>query len=225
MFPVLALETSSPLLSVAIRKSAKDPVAEETLSGFLTHAENLIPMIERLLKKKKLSISDINTFLIGRGPGSFTGLRVGFATLKGFLALKKRDCFGALSLDLIAENIPSKKPLWVVLDAHREKFYARSYHPTNEPRTLTLDQVLAEISAGAEVTGDALVRYKKQFDAAAKSKKFKLLPKKYWYPKASSLILMKDNLAKLEKPADFVPLYFRLSEAEERNPNAHNLQA
>ena len=59
MFPILALETSSPLLSVAIKKNAKDPVAEESLSGFLTHAENLVPMIEQMLKKKKIVIKSI----------------------------------------------------------------------------------------------------------------------------------------------------------------------
>ena len=71
----------------------------------MKHAENLLPVIDRLLKKEKLKIGNIDAFLISRGPGSFTGLRIGFATLKGFLATHPKPCYGAFSLDVIAAGI------------------------------------------------------------------------------------------------------------------------
>jgi tRNA threonylcarbamoyl adenosine modification protein YeaZ len=74
----------------------------------MKHAEKILPVIDRLLKKEKLKIRDIDAFLIGRGPGSFTGLRVGFATLKGFLATCPKPCYGAFSLDIIAAGSAQK---------------------------------------------------------------------------------------------------------------------
>src|SRR3990167_8531491 len=124
----LAIDTSSEVLSLALKTGDRNLV-ETKVVGFLKHAENLMPMMVRLLKNHKLHAKDIDVFLIDRGPGSFTGLRIGFATLKGFLALEKKACFGALSLDMIAENVsqPEGAKLAVILDARRDRFYFRSY--------------------------------------------------------------------------------------------------
>ncbi len=200
----------------------------------MNHAENLLPCVDQLLKKKKLTLRDIKTFLIGRGPGSFTGLRVGFATLKGFLALGNHHCYGALSLDMIAENIPLAEgsTLSIALDAHRDKVYARLYQrikgswkPKSKPQTLTLEAWLKTLPSKIHLAGDAVQRYRSQIDAGGKH--FHFLPEKSGTPKASTLIrLFQENpkkLQRLEKPADFIPLYFRLSEAEERL-NAKKLQ-
>jgi tRNA threonylcarbamoyladenosine biosynthesis protein TsaB len=125
---LLSIETSGPVLSVAIKKSGAK-LCHKTVQGYMKHAENLLPVIDRLLKNEKLKIRDIDAFLIGRGPGSFTGLRIGFATLKGFLATCPKPCFGAFSLDLIAAGMDPEKHanLTVCLDARRGKLYTRSY--------------------------------------------------------------------------------------------------
>lgn len=234
MTPVLAFETSSSLLSVALA-TTKDSIAEKTVKGFSTHAENLIPITDHLLKKKKTSLQKIDTLLIGRGPGSFTGLRVGYATLKGFIAMSmdgKKKCYGALSLDLIAENVtlPEGSQLCVSLDAHKDKIYSRLYQrnkkewkPLNKPAVLTLPEWLAQLPENVSITGNAVQRYQSQMDASGK--KLRLLPEATGYPKASTLIKLfqqdPEKLQRLEKPEDFLPLYFRLSEAEEkRNANA-----
>ena len=71
----------------------------------------------------------MDAFLIDRGPGSFTGLRIGFATLKGFFAFSPKNCYGPLSLDIIARaiDLPEGSALGVLLDARREKIFARFY--------------------------------------------------------------------------------------------------
>ena len=106
---LLAIETSSPALSVAIKRSGTK-LRHATVQGYMKHAENLLPVIDRLLKKEKLKIGDMDAFLISRGPGSFTGLRIGFATLKGFLATCPKPCYGASSLDVIASGIKGSDP-------------------------------------------------------------------------------------------------------------------
>ncbi|HLD50517.1 MAG TPA: tRNA (adenosine(37)-N6)-threonylcarbamoyltransferase complex dimerization subunit type 1 TsaB, partial [bacterium] len=202
---ILALETSSPVLSVALQKGKTGKILQSSVRGFSKHAENLFPALDQLLKKTKLSIQEIDTWLIGRGPGSFTGLRIGFSALKGFLVMEKsaqggsasggKDCFGALSLDLIAENapLPEGSRLGVCLDAFRQKVYARFYRrsqgkwqPASTPEAWTLEEFISRLPPETALTGNALERFgpeiKKHFQ------KIHFLTEKLWYPKASSLI-------------------------------------
>ncbi len=228
MQTLLAIETSSPVLSLAVQDS-KGRVYAKTVSGFSNHAENFIPCMETLLKKAKLTLPQISAFLIGQGPGSFTGLRVGFAALKGFLAVDEKKSYGVLSLDLIAEDaafekLPDGSVLAAALDAFREKIYLRLYkkkgaawQPQGEARVLSKEETLAAIPEGAVVTGSALGKYGDFFKG--NSLGLKLRPEKEWYPSAASLIKLfarRDaKLAEVPK-AKLLPLYFRLSEAEER---------
>ncbi len=224
---ILAIETSSPVLSVALQKGKTGKILQSSVRGFSKHAENLFPILEKLLKKARLSIQDIDTFLIGRGPGSFTGLRIGFSTLKGFQSLERKDCFGALSLDLIAEQVslPEGSRLGVCLDAFRQKVYARFYRrsrgkwqPESKPAARTVAEFISQLPPDAVLTGNALERY--GLEIKKNSPKIRFLPEKLWYPNASSLISLfqagDKKIEKLERPSDFIPLYFRLSEAEER---------
>ena len=228
---LLAIETSGHSLSVAIKKG-RAPARHAFLKGFSRHVENLIPLIDRLLKKERLKIKEVDTFLIGRGPGSFTGLRVGFATLKGFLAVRERPCFGAYSFDLVASTIPrsgsscaSGENLAVCLNAKRDKLYARLYRsyrqgwkPAGAPFVKAPDDFLKELPAGTRVAGDGLAVCDRDL-----LKKIHSLPEKYWTPRASALIKLyekKDPLLKpFKRPKDFLPFYLRNSEAEERLKN------
>jgi len=232
MSNILALESSSPVLSVAIQKGRLKPL-ETRVGGVLRHAECLLPAADRLLKRLKLKPADIHVCLLGVGPGSFTGLRVGFATVKGILRVKKIPCYGGLSLDLIAENaaLPEKSSLAVCLDGGREKTFVRFYvrakgawKPKGRVQVLSSAELAAALEPGAYVSGDALRRYGETLRAAAPEKNWIALPEKDWYPKAGTLLRWfrekKPALIVLKKPADFVPKYFRLSEPEERKKHA-----
>lgn len=231
---LLAIETSSPILSVAIKKSGAK-LRHVTVQGYMKHAENLLPVIDRLLKKEKLKVGDIDAFLIGRGPGSFTGLRIGFATLKGFLATRPKPCYGAFSLDLIAAKIkPLQRPglyktetrslrgetiLTVCLDARRGKLYSRSYRYLKErwiPREPTrvvslgdMDRVLPERS---QIAGDGISKLT--------HKNLVPTPKRSWIPRAATLITLFEKkdplLKKIKSPKEFLPFYLRRSEPEEK---------
>jgi tRNA threonylcarbamoyladenosine biosynthesis protein TsaB len=215
---LLAIETSSPVLSVAIKKSGAK-LRHATVQGYMKHAENLLPVIDRLLKRERLKIQDIDAFLISRGPGSFTGLRIGFATLKGFLAIRPKPCYGAFSLDVIAAGIKragNPLNLTICLDARRGKIYARSYHndgkrwiPCGPSRVASLHEGIPE---GNLVAGDGISK----LDAS----RLALAPKKDWVPRAATLIELFEAgdplLKKLTRPKDFLPVYLRRSEPEEK---------
>lgn len=232
---LLALETSSSILSVAVKKGRARPV-EKRLKGFLRHAENLLPMMDRLLKRERLSLGSIDVFLIGRGPGSFTGLRIGFATLKALRAIQKKPCYGATSLDLIAAGIPARKgvKLSVTLDARKEKLFSRLYAerrgawvPEGEAAVVDFAPWADSLPQGVWIAGDVLERY----SAPLKERgvKFRAVSARYRTPSALPMIerFEKKNssgiphfLKKLNGPEDQIPLYFRLSEAEERRNHA-----
>ncbi len=225
---LLAIETSGPHLSVAVRKGRELP-SELGLEGFLEHAKNLLPMIHKGLSQKGLILQDIDAFLIGRGPGSFTGLKIGFATLKAFLACKKKPCYGVSSLDMIALQAPieGKPRLGVLLDARRERLYARFYRrqkdrwvPSGPVKASTLPEVISKTPDSSYLAGDALRRYRDVFEKAKGLHSAEFLPEARWHPRASTLIrcfeqnrdhLSKQSsfLKKMEGPEDFVPLYLR----------------
>lgn len=233
MSAVLALDTSSPVLSLAL-KDAEGKIHVSSVEGLMNHAEQILPQIDALFKKSRTSFSNLSAFLIGRGPGSFTGLRVGFATVKGFLAgsdALSTPCYGALSLDLIAEssffkNLPEGAQLAVTLDAFRERIYFRLYRQlkgnwtaAKAPEILSIEETLKTIPEGAHVTGNALGKYSDAFKSIPASRKVRLEPETHWYPPAEALIdLYERKDPKLEKLArhELLPFYFRLSEAEER---------
>ena len=83
---ILAFETSSPYLSVALGFGGK--IRELCSKSPLKHSENLIGLMDQLLKAERLTLEKIDAFAIDQGPGSFTGLRIGFSFLKGLLAVR-----------------------------------------------------------------------------------------------------------------------------------------
>lgn len=224
---ILALETSSAGLGVALGTAAGK--IREIRSGVrFRHSENLIALVERLLKKEKLSLEDIDCFAIDRGPGSFTGLRIGFSFLKGFLAVRKRPCYGALSLDMIAAGIdlPEGSRLGVLVDARRERIYSRFYHrrkgewvAERRLELLALSGLVDRITAKTALVGDALLRYQKPLENKL-GKQIHLLRENLSHPSAATLVrwFQERNqfLVPLRLPKDFLPLYFRRSEAEEK---------
>ncbi|EKD41701.1 MAG: hypothetical protein ACD_73C00571G0002 [uncultured bacterium] len=84
MFPLLTIEGSSQNLSVAIFRSASDFSFIQSGPDGLSHSEKILVLIDQLLKKENLAISEIKAIGIPRGPGSFTSVRIGLSTVLGF---------------------------------------------------------------------------------------------------------------------------------------------
>lgn len=224
---ILAIDTSGPVLSVALQ-CGNASIQEKTHFGAWEHMENLLPFVDELLRASQVTIDQVDRFLINRGPGSFTGLRVGFATLKGLIVADPKPCYACDSLDALAERIPTtgKTNLAVCLDAFRSKFYVKIFENKNErwvscasPEAIEMNQSLDVIPVNSIVTGDALKRYQKLFESAS-GKQFEIAPEELWYPRAASLIRIDKNhpeqTKKLISSDDFLPFYLRLSEPEER---------
>lgn len=231
MKTVLALETSCPILSVALG-TGKGKIFEVRARRPLQHSENLIPLIEKLLRKAKLSLRQIDAFAIDRGPGSFTGLRIGFSFLKGLVAVRKKPCYGALSLDMMTDSVrlprrgsSERTCLGVLVDARREAVYSRFYEyhrgewaARTKLELLSLSVLMDRIREGTILTGDALIRYQETLRGTF-GNRIDTLPPRAAFPRAFTLVRWFQNkdrrLALLESQRDWIPLYFRASEAEE----------
>jgi tRNA threonylcarbamoyladenosine biosynthesis protein TsaB len=128
---ILGLETSTRMTSVAL-------VSDGEVLSFLeeeiqNHEENLLPLVDRTLKQAGRSLADIETVAIGCGPGSFTGLRIGFATAKGLcfaasVPLRLVSSLAALALDHAADSTVRSDHLLVpLLDARRSELFVGAF--------------------------------------------------------------------------------------------------
>lgn len=101
---ILSLDSTAIVSTVAICENEK-LLAEFSINNGNTHSETLLPMIEASLKVLKLTVDDIDLFACSAGPGSFTGVRIGAATIKGLAFNKNKPCAPVSSLDALAHNI------------------------------------------------------------------------------------------------------------------------
>jgi len=128
---ILAVHSTSSALSVAITENER-VLAEHAAEPDRRHLENLPVLIDDLLTRTRLSPSSIDGFAVARGPGSFSGIRVGIATVKGMaLALKKR-VVGVSSLDILAwQGLQDGERGFPVIDARRNEVYIGLYYRRN----------------------------------------------------------------------------------------------
>ena len=101
---ILCIDTSSKLCGVAILDDTT-LIKKIELDNGLTHSESLMPLIDQILKECNLNLNDINLLVSDIGPGSFTGIRIGIATVKAFADSLNIPCIGISALESLAYNI------------------------------------------------------------------------------------------------------------------------
>ncbi len=124
---LLAIDTSTDYLSLAVVDGER-AIARIHKSAPRSHSSLLMPMIEKILKRSKTGLKDLDGFCLSIGPGSFTGLRIGASTIKGLAFVTGKPIVAVPTLDAIAEG--GKKfcgIICTVLDARKGKVYASVY--------------------------------------------------------------------------------------------------
>jgi tRNA threonylcarbamoyl adenosine modification protein YeaZ len=123
---ILAFDTSSPQISVAV---ADDGRILSKIDEFGNASVSLLPSIEKALKNAGLELRDIEAFAIGEGPGSYNGLRCGFATLQGILLAHPRPVIQLNSLPtMLPASRNGKRFAGVVLDARKKVFFYQKFN-------------------------------------------------------------------------------------------------
>lgn len=139
---ILALDTATPSLSVAVT-DGQAVLAEITLSSGETHSKHLMPVIEQMLGLSGLAVADLDGFAVTKGPGSFTGLRIGISTIKGLATATAKPLAGVSSLNVLAVQAgESSFLICPLLDARRKEVYFARYRTEGGVlKRLSVDQV------------------------------------------------------------------------------------
>ncbi|MCI1982169.1 MAG: tRNA (adenosine(37)-N6)-threonylcarbamoyltransferase complex dimerization subunit type 1 TsaB [Oscillospiraceae bacterium] len=101
---ILAVDSSAAAASAALTQEGKI-LGEFYCNVGLTHSQTLMPMIGGLLKNTRTDIGSVDLFAVSAGPGSFTGIRIGIASVKGLAMPKNTPCIGVSTLRAMAENL------------------------------------------------------------------------------------------------------------------------
>ena len=136
---ILGIDTSSKTSAVGLLKDDL-PLGNYTLTGSVYHSESLNEMIDDILKKQNLKISDIDLFAVGIGPGSFTGLRIGITIAKVMAFALDVDVIGVSSL--VANSMSDYGLVSTIVDARRGNVYASIIKNEDEPEVLFEDEIL-----------------------------------------------------------------------------------
>ena len=120
---ILAIDTTSNICSTALLEDDK-LIDENTINNGLTHSENLMPLISELFNRNKLSLSDINLIAVCVGPGSFTGIRIGIASIKAMAEVYKIPVAEVTSLESLAMSTIKNETIVSLIDARNNQVYA-----------------------------------------------------------------------------------------------------
>jgi tRNA threonylcarbamoyladenosine biosynthesis protein TsaB len=156
MITTLSLDTTSRHTSIAISKD-DDIQLEYNFNTSDNLSESLIPSLELVLSNAQPSLNpeDIDLFGIAIGPGLFTGIRVGMATLKGLLLGTKKPVVPVTTLDALAYKVyDSDLPIISIIDAKRKEVYASFYHYVNRELTEIKPPTLISIDKLKEYLGN-----------------------------------------------------------------------
>jgi bifunctional N6-L-threonylcarbamoyladenine synthase / protein kinase Bud32 len=249
----LAFDTANEVVAVGLGKLDAASRSVELVASLEVEAHRasntqLLPRIDSLLVEAGVSRDRIACVCVGRGPGSFTGVRIAMATAKGIASALGVALVGVSSLDVVAWNAWSdgvRGPLAVVADAMRREVYPVRYEVGEAGvRRLEADRVVkaqlaAEELAAAvapasnalgesvdvnsiilQLAGDGLKKYAELFEPAGV-----LLPENLWAPTGAGLLLALQAAwrageadpfdARRHNPGFLLPVYTRLSDAEE----------
>jgi tRNA threonylcarbamoyladenosine biosynthesis protein TsaB len=206
---VLGIETSTKTGSVAVL-SENGVIAQYSLNIEVTHSERLMSTVDRVLTDTGITVANIDAFAVSIGPGSFTGLRIGLATVKG-LALATRNLpFAAYSVC----------PL---LDARKNEVYAALYRLEGATTvlvmpetTIPIKQLAERIPGTALFTGEASILYHDEIVMRFGGRCL-FAPRSATLPSAATVAEIGLDMIKRGKqtdPDNLTPLYIRRPEAE-----------
>jgi len=188
----LALDTSTKNFSLAVSQDEELMIEQNKLCDKVL-SNSIIPAIKNILQKSKIELSQIDCFVVGRGPGSFTGLRVGLSTIKALALATHKPVVGIPTLDAIALNSyqPPFTSICVMSDARRDLVYACLYQREGDCLKrkskyllTTIDDVLKKVKPTTLFTGDAVKIFRKEI----LQYKGSFTKERYWSPRASCLI-------------------------------------
>lgn len=216
---LLALDTATSGCSVAILQAGQI-LAHASEAMARGQSEALVPMIDRVLKEAGVTLDQMERIAVTRGPGAFTGLRIGLATARALALARSIPCIGVETLEVLAAMAKAAGhpgPFLVAIDSKRGDLYTQAFdaqcEPATQPAALNPDLIpgvaLAALGATGAVTlvGDAQDKMRTRLETTG----WDATPTSISTPEA----WMVGQLAIARAPDRFtpVPLYLRAADA------------
>lgn len=142
---ILALESTAAMASAALLRDKK-LLAQFSLNSGNTHSTTLLPMAQQILSASGLSAADVDLFACTVGPGSFTGVRIGAATVKGLAFGREKPCVGVSSVEALAWGMRMAEGIVCpLINARRTQYYSALFRVhSGEVTRLTEDDVILD---------------------------------------------------------------------------------
>lgn len=220
---ILAFDSSAKTASVALVDSGSI-ISECFVNAGLTHSRTLMPMVNNTLSQADLKIDDIDAFAVNAGPGSFTGIRIGVAAVKGLALANGKPCAGVSTLEACAYNFTDENcVVCVSMDARCNQVYTAIFRIADgkvsricEDKAVSIDELGNELSSydekiilagdGAEICFNAFSEKLSNCVLSGENRRYQRA-----YGAAFAAL---DNKELFKDSAELVPIYLRLPQAE-----------
>ncbi|MBQ6380392.1 MAG: tRNA (adenosine(37)-N6)-threonylcarbamoyltransferase complex dimerization subunit type 1 TsaB [Clostridia bacterium] len=218
---ILAIDSSAVSCSVAISED-EHILASAFVNNGLTHSQTLLPMVERVCLEAGCPVGEIDLFAVTNGPGSFTGVRIGVAALKGMAFAADKPCIGISTLEVIAANVQQEGCIALAcMDARRNQVYTATFESG------TLKRLSEDEAAAVESMAPRIQAYDKKVYVCGDGAKlaYDILKTKcsnVYLPQEDEIyqnaemlcILAYRQRDKAVPGSQLVPTYLRMSQAE-----------
>lgn len=227
---ILAIDSSAISAGCAIVEDG-GVIAESFVRVGLTHSETLLPMVANTLANAKLTADDIDCFAVSSGPGSFTGIRIGVAAVKGMAFTHDTPCIGVSTLEAIAWNCPVLDGIiCTAMDARRQQVYNAlfSFGPDGinrlcDDRAISIEELTEELKAERRtvyLAGDgAALCFESMRDVLPN---VRLVPENLRYQRGFGVAMAALRIVRQQgavPPDRLIPTYLRPSQAEREKMN------
>ena len=213
---ILHIDTTTKKCSVALAQDGELMIQKELLSEEFSHSEQLHPFIEEVLKESGLKSSSLSAIAISKGPGSYTGLRIGVAAAKGLCFALDLPLIALNTLEIMVQPYEDSPYSFIIpmLDARRMEVYTAIFDETKKWIQETMAEVLTENTFTSIVNeqscliiGDGAIKFKTLHPKINAS-----YTNEIHYPVAKDMITLawkKFNTKEFEDLAYFEPFYLK----------------
>lgn len=157
---ILCLETATKSCSVALAKDGELLHFKEEVSEKYSHSEQLTPFIDSLLQEQGIALTDLDAIAVSKGPGSYTGLRIGVSTAKGLCYALDKPLIGVSTLEAMASGMEKKHPNKVycpMIDARRMEVYTAFFQA--EKQLTDVEAHIVEADSFSEILAQSEVLF------------------------------------------------------------------
>ena len=227
---ILSIDTATNICSVAVLENDK-LIKELKVNDLKNHSEKLMPTINEILNDTNISLNDIELIVCDKGPGSFTGIRIGIATTMAICDSLYIKSIGISSLEALTYNEKNDGYICSLIDANNDNIYFSLFEIKNNSRTQiedfkfqTIDEaikILKKYNQTITFVGDGFLNYKEKIQLSLNNCIFSNNNELNAY----SLGLAGYNHYLSNQFSNLLPLYLRKSQAErqlEEKQNGNN---